>query len=466
MHRLFTHQKRGGTMDKLTLYPVLSKDISVSKVSTEKEDDIVIYNTATRVKAYPNTGTYEFAKRCRGDKPLKEIIAELSRISKESPETIEKNLLTLIKTMEKNKMISFMPSPLHPPRPEPPEVTLFKRMVSVIFDVTNACNLRCKHCYNNSGAKREDELTFEEIKKAVDTFANIGVLNMVLSGGEPLLHPDLFDIISYIRSKPLSCIIFTNGTLITQEVVNRFKALSILSVAISLDGATPETNDSFRGIPGSFEKTVKAIKMLKEAEIPVRINVCLHKGILGEIDDLLNLFREWNITEYSVWPVSYTGRSQEPDFVITLEEYKTVLKQLKEYQSAEGVKNEIPYVPQQINCGAGRGSLTIRSNGTITLCSPFPDEISLGNIRTDSITEIWNNSELLWKIRRINISECEMCRGCNHIKVCQGGCMAHNYQRTGTFMCGDPFECAYFDVYHDYTPVVATRQSRLSVEIR
>ena len=451
---------------KLKMYPVLSKEFSVSKVVTEKGDDIVIYNTATRVRAYPNTATYEFTKRCRGSKPLHKIVADLSRISGESPQKIEENLSTLIKTMEENKMISFIPSPLHPPRSEPREVTLFKRMISIIFEITNRCNLRCKHCYNDSGAKRDGELTFEEIKKSVDTFAGIGVLNMVLSGGEPLLHPHIFDIIEYIRSKPMSCIIFTNGTLITEEVVKKFKEFSIVSVALSLDGATPETNDSFRGIPGGFEKTVKAIKMLKEAGIPVRINVCLHKGILDEFDDLLSLFKKWEITDYSVAPASYTGRLQEPNFVITPEEYKKVLEQLKEYESAKGAKNELPYVPQSINCGAGMNSLTIRSNGSVTLCSPFPDEISLGNIRKDSITEIWSNSELLCKIRHIDASESEMCRECRHIKVCQGGCMAHNYRRTGKLGCGDPYECAYFEVYNDYTPVEVKRQSRLSVEIR
>ena len=451
---------------KSKMFPVLSKEFSVSKVITEKGDDIIIYNSVTRVRAYPNEATYEFTKRCRGDRPLQGIIADLSCISGDPPQKIEETLSTLVKTMEENNMISFVSSPLPSPRPGPREVALFKRMISIIFEITNRCNLRCKHCYNDSGAKRDDELTFEEIKKAVDTFADIGVLNVVLSGGEPLLHPRIFDIIKYIRSKPMSCIIFTNGTLITEEIVKKFKELSLVSVAISLDGATPKTNDSFRGIPGSFEKTVNGINMLQEAGIPVRINVCLHRGILDEIDDLLGLFKEWEITDYSVAPAAYTGRLQEPDFVITPEEYKMVLRRLKEYESAKGAKNELPFVPQSINCGAGMNSLTIRSNGSITLCSPFPDELSLGDIRTDSLADIWNDSELLWKIRRINASESDMCKGCRHIQVCQGGCMAHNYRRTGKLWCGDPYECAYFEVYHDYTPVEFKKGSRLSVEVR
>jgi radical SAM protein with 4Fe4S-binding SPASM domain len=452
--------------NKLEMYPVLSKHFLISRVIIKKKDDTVIYNTKTRVRAYPNTATYEFAKRCTGNNTLQDIISDLSRMSGEEPQEIVKSLSTLIKTMEDNNMISFLTLPLHPPRVNPPEVPLFKRMTSIIFEITNRCNLRCKHCYNDSGPKRDQELTFEEIKKSVDTFADAGVLNIVISGGEPLLHPHIFDIIQYIRSKPMSCIIFTNGTVITEDTVKKFKDFSIVSVAISLDGATPETNDSFRGILGSYKKTVKAIKMLQKEEIPVRINVCLHKGILDEFDELLNLFKKWDITDYSVAPAAYTGRQHEPDFVITLEEYKKVLKQLKEFEFKKGKKNELPYIPNSINCGAGMNSLTIRSNGDITLCSPFPDELSLGNIKTDSIIDIWNNSELLNKIRSINASESEMCKGCKHIMVCQGGCMAHNYRRTGELGCGDLYECAYFEVYNDYTPVEFKRQSRLSVEIR
>lgn len=446
-------------------YPVLSKEFSLSKVYTEKGEDMVIYNTTTKVRARPNAATYEFAKRCRGDKSLKEIIVELSRTSGELPEKILKDLSTVVQKMVKNNMITFVPSPLQPPRPEPGEVTLFKRLTNIILEVTNKCNLRCKHCYNDSGVKRENELTIEDMKKLIDYLADIGVLNIVFSGGEPLLHPDFLDLVEYARSKPLSCIIFTNGTLLTEEIVQQFKTLSILSVATSIDGATPETNDSFRGVPKSFEKTVKSIKMLKKAEIPVRVNVCLHKGILGEIARMLALLKEWGITDYSIWPVSYTGRPEDTDFVITPEEYKTVVKQIKEYECAEGIKNEFPYNPHLVNCGVGRNSLTVRSDGTVVLCPPFPDSTSLGTIQ-DSLIDIWNNAPLLKKVQHINAAESDMCKGCNHIKVCQGGCMGNYYRITGELGCGDLYECAYFDVYNDYTPVAITRQSRLSIEIR
>ena len=447
------------------MYPVLSKEFSISNVITEKGDNMLIYNTATKIKARPNEATYEFAKRCRGDKPLDEIITALSRLWGEPPEKIQESLLPLIKTMEENKMIFFAPSPLTPPRPGPCEVKLSKRLQGVSIEVTRQCNLHCKHCYSNSGAKRENELTTEEIKRLIDELANTGVLNILVTGGEPLLHPDLFDIIKYIRSKPMSCMLFTNGTLLTEKSVNTLKELGVLSVTVSMDGATPETHDAFRG-GESFEKVVRAIKMLKEVGIPVKINVSLHKGILGEITDLLTLFEKWEIKEYYLGPITYTGRLERSDFTITPEEYKKVLKQVKEYEISVGrAKKKLPYFPELITCGIGMGNLTVRSNGSVAPCITFPDDISLGNIREVRIAEIWNNSPVLNKMRRISASENEKCKECIHIRVCGGGCIADHYRRTGKLGCGDPFECAYFEVYDEYTPVEIDEQY-LPLEIR
>jgi len=452
-------------MNRLKSYPVLQKEFSISKVHTEKGDDMFIYNTATRMKARPNEATFEFAQRCRGNKSVEEIISELSQMSGESPGKIQKDLSPLMKKMVDNNIIYFAPSPLHPPRPEPYEVDLRRRLPSIMLEITRHCNLQCKHCYSNSGTKREGELTYEEIKQLIDELAHTGVLNIVITGGEPLLHPHLFDILAQARSKPLSCMVFTNGTLITEEVVRQFKELGIVSVAISIDGATAETHNAFRGVK-SFNRAVQAIKMLKEAGIPIRANVSVHKSISDEIVDVLRLLKKWGIDEHSIHPISYTGRSEGSDFTITPEEYEDILKQVKKYEISCGeAKKRLPYGPELINCGIGLSSLFIKSNGDVSPCPAFPDEISIGNIREVTVAEIWNNSEFLNKVRRMSASENDMCRECPHIKVCGGGCMADIYRRTGELGWGDPFECAYFTVYDDYDPYRYDKKF-LSVEIR
>jgi radical SAM protein with 4Fe4S-binding SPASM domain len=451
-------------MTKLTLYPVLAKEFSISNVITEKGDNMLIYNTKTKVKARPNKATYEFVKQCRGDKSLKEIIAALARMSGESVEKIQETLLPLVKKMEENTMLFLAPSPV-PVRPGPCEVNLSKRLQGVSLEITRKCNLQCIHCYSDSGKKREKELTTKELYDLIDEFAQLGVLNILVTGGEPLLHPDVFDIIAYIRSKPMSVMLFTNGTMVTEEVVTRVKELGVLSVTVSLDGATAKTHDTFRG-GKSFDAVVEAVNLLKKAEIPVRVNVSLHKGILGEIVLLLDLFKKWGITEYFLGPITYTGRPTESGNVITPEEYKTVLEQVKEYEKTVGIptKKRLPYFPELITCGIGMGNLTVRSNGVIAPCITFPDDISLGNVRTDSLADIWNDSPLLNKLRCMSALENDTCKTCAHIRVCGGGCIANNYRRTGELGSGDPYECAYFEVHTTYTPVEIDEQY-LPVEI-
>ena len=453
---------------KLDKYPVLQKEFSLSKVITEDEEDIILYNTATGVKAYPHSGAYQFQKRCRGNKTLREIILELSCISGEPFEKIQKDLSPLVKKMADNRMLIFLSTPLNAPRPEPAEVSLYSRIENVSLEITRKCNLRCKHCYSNSGIKRENELTFKEIKELIDDLAAAAVLNITLTGGEPLLHPHIFDVISYIRSSHLSCIILSNGTLITNEVVNRLKDIGILGVAISIDGATDETNDSFRGVPKSFEKVVHAIKMLQAAGIPVRGNISIHKENLHEFSGILNLLEQLHITNYRVRPISYSGRSEESDIFIAPEDFVEVLKKLRQYEIDHGeeVQRKHNHDPRIKNCGIGLGSIAITSNGNVVPCPPFPDNVSLDNIRETPIAEIWNNSPFLNSVRRISASENDECKTCAHVTVCKGGCIADVFARTGKLDCGDVFDCAYFQVYHDYIPVEIGKQSILSVEIR
>ncbi len=450
---------------ELLEYPVLSRELSLSRVFTREKEDIVIYNAGTGLKAYPNEATFEFVKRCRGLLSLKEIISELCALSGDSFSAVQGSLSPLMKKMEENGMLQLLPSPLQIPRPEPGEVHLYSRIENVSLEVTRSCNLRCKHCYNDSGVQKRNELSFEEIKQLIDELENTGVLNVMLTGGEPLLHPRLFDIIELIRLHSMSCMLFTNGTLLTKEVVTALKG-RVLSVTVSIDGAVPETHDSFRGVPNSFEKTVKAVKMLKEAGIPVRCSVCIHKGNLREVTDIVRLLEELKVNPDRMRPVSYTGRSEESAVCVSPEEYGNVLEGLRNYEEVRGhVKIELPSTLRIKNCGIGRRSIVIRSDGEVAPCPPFPDEVSLGNVRERTLAEIWNGSPFLNAARAVSVLESELCRECAHVSVCRGGCIADYYVKTGNLGCGDPFECAYFRVF-DYVPVEADNEPFLSVEGR
>lgn len=448
---------------ELTHYPVIAQAVSVSKVTTHQGEDTIIFNTLTGKKAYPNTDTYEVVRRCRGDKTLEDIVQELSSLSGEDPSTLRQKIAPLLEKMEKASIIYDSPTPLYPVR-EIHEAVLHTRLENVAIELTHQCNLRCKHCYSNAGEKRNDELTTDEIRNVLDDAASLGVFNIILTGGEPLLHPDLVDIISYVREKPMVCMLFTNGSLITPDMVKRIQKAGIHTVATSLDGLH-ESHDTFRGIPGSYERTVQSIRLLKEAGIPVRLNISIHKGNLTQLIEMMDLLREWGITNYYLWPISFSGRRGPEGESITLtpREYEDVIRTLRNHD--EHPPKEIAFISNPVNCGIGRGQLFIRSDGTVSPCPQFPDDVSLGNVRENSLKDIWNDSTFLNEARAIDPRNSEMCSRCEHLKVCKGGCIAEHYARTGKLGCGDPLECAYFRAFGEYTPVEVERNT-LSVEIR
>jgi MoaA/NifB/PqqE/SkfB family radical SAM enzyme len=126
----------------------------------------------------------------------------------------------------------------------------------VVWDFTHSCNLSCKHCYSNSGAVLEEELTTQEALDVVDQVADAGVTALAFSGGEPLSRKDFFEVSRHAVERELYVSVATNGTLLTKENVKRLKQTGVNYVEVSVDGASAKTHDEFRGVPGAFEKAV------------------------------------------------------------------------------------------------------------------------------------------------------------------------------------------------------------------
>ena len=142
-----------------------------------------------------------------------------------------------------------------------------------VLHITNTCNLRCKHCYASAGQPLPDTLTFEEIIDIIDQLAELNINYITLSGGEPFLHERLFDIIDYINTKNIHIMITTNGTTLTDEIVEKIKAAGVDSLQISIDSSIPEIHDEFRGAQGAFAKAVDGIKLCKKHGVKMMLMV-------------------------------------------------------------------------------------------------------------------------------------------------------------------------------------------------
>jgi radical SAM protein with 4Fe4S-binding SPASM domain len=341
----------------------------------------------------------------------------------------------------------------------------------IVWDYTYACNLRCKHCYASAGKPLSDELSGEEALRIADMLADFGVTAVSFSGGEPLMRGDIFDTIKRLRDNGVYVAVASNGTLITRETARRLKEAGVGFVQISLDGATAETHDSFRGIPGAYEETLQGIGNCVESDFFVEISTTATSLNYAEIPRIADLCEEVGADWYIVYNFIPTGRGHfivEND--ISPEEREELLRTLW-HKLANGGKLQVlstapqfarvalqeqkdseskiipghfynPMLTGQLQdlgefiggCGAGRMYSAIKPNGTLQPCVFMP--IELGNLRKQEIEEIWDTHPVLQTLRdRTQLKG--HCGICEYKWVC-GGCRARAYNYLGDITAPDP----------------------------
>ncbi len=264
------------------------------------------------------------------------------------------------------------------------------------LQITDRCNLRCRHCY--VGEPHHQDLSFEKIKKVFEEFEEIQGLRLLISGGEPILHPSFWEINEILRHYEFRSILLSNGTLITKEVAKRLK---VHEVQLSLDGMR-YGHEMLRG-KGTFDKVVQAIDFLKEANIRVSIATMIHRENLNEFDELANLIKLKEIKEWNVDVPSIAGRFKDnQDLWIKPSQAGKYLQ----YGFGGGLhlseKNTI--------CGAHLCAIIIK--GRICKCSLFSDE-PVGEI-DEGLRKCWE------RIPRISIKDLNC--DCPYVEDCHGGC--------------------------------------------
>lgn len=333
---------------------------------------------------------------------------------------------------------------------------------SVDIAITNRCNLRCKYCSHFSSANDvEDDLTTDEWLSFFEELGELGVMTIVLQGGEPFCRPDLQQIINGIVNNHMRYSILSNGTLISEETCEHISRTERCNaVQVSIDGSNAKVHDSFRG-EGSFVKAINGITCLKKYDIPVKVRVTIHRKNVHDLKNIASLLlNDLGLESFSTNSASYMGlcRSNVESIQLTPSErtlaMETLLNLKHKYNGrikgqagpiAEGehwlrmVENQRKdTTPSQHSgslngCGGVFSKLAIRSDGVITPCSQM-GHFELGRINEVRLVDIWLNHIELIKLRErtsIPLSEFEYCRDCDYVNYCSGDCPAIAYNLVG-----------------------------------
>ncbi|CCQ94171.1 Coenzyme PQQ synthesis protein [[Clostridium] ultunense Esp] len=345
----------------------------------------------------------------------------------------------------------------------------------VIWEVTRACALKCLHCRAEAQYQADPrQLTFEEGKKLLDKILELDKPLLVFSGGDPLMRPDLFDLAEYAVNIGLSVSMTPSATpKVTKEAMRKAKEVGLSRWAFSLDGSNAEIHDAFRGVPGSFDLTMRSIDYLRELGMPLQINTTVTRYNLQDLDNIAALLEEKGVVLWSVFFLVPTGRGQVKDMITAKEteevfawlyrknkevpfQIKTTeahhyrrfyLQQLEKEkgtasyedyiaQKEGGIKDLLGRAPQGVR--DGNGFLFISHIGDVYPSGFLP--IKAGNVREQPLAEIYRESPIFKSLRNPSGFKGK-CGVCEFNQIC-GGSRARAYGVTGDYLASEP-TCIY-----------------------
>ena len=228
-----------------------------------------------------------------------------------------------------------------------------ERRPIVVWNITRACNLKCIHCYNDSGAgKPAEEISSQKAKAVLDDLAQFGVPSVLFSGGEPLMRADLFELLEYAGQCGLRTVISTNGTLITKEIAQKINKAGVTYVGISLDGIG-DVNDRFRGVSGAFELAVSGIRNVQQAGVRVGLRLTMTKRNIQDLERWFDFFEAENIERacfYHFVPSGRGGNIQAEALTHpqSRQAVETILQKTRQFRQA-GRKTDILTVDNHVD---------------------------------------------------------------------------------------------------------------------
>ncbi len=355
---------------------------------------------------------------------------------------------------------------MHHPHATSKEHAFAPRLIA--WEVTRRCTLKCKHCRASAEhCAYEGELSLDEVKRVIDSVAANFKPIMILTGGEPLLRPDIFDIVRYTKQAGLTPVMATCGVLLTEDIARELKESGIERISVSIDGPDAASHDDFRGVPGAFEGTMAGIEAARKGGLGFQVNTTVTRRNMDAIDDIYKLAISLGAAAFHPFLLVPTGRGKDLQAeLLNPQEYERILNHIYEMR----MDSPIPFKPtcaphyyrvlrqreaeqgREVNpdthgldamskgCMGGISFAFISHVGKVQICGFLEEEA--GDLRQANLDfgAIWKTSVLFNTLRDFRNYKGD-CGVCNYRRWC-GGCRARAFAMTGDYLAEEPF-CAY-----------------------
>lgn len=357
------------------------------------------------------------------------------------------------------------------------------RAYSISWNITKRCNLNCHHCYLDAdfrGGFRTDELNTEECFRVMDQIAEVNPnAFLILTGGEPLLRPDIYELIRHAADRKFMVVLGTNGTLINRANAEKIKASGAHGVGISIDSMDAAKHDKFRGVNRAWENSTKAFEILNEVGIDFLIQMSVADWNYKEIPDVVAFAEKMGAVAFNLYFLVCTGRGQG-NTDISNEAYEEALKTLyrlqMEYKGRLMINSKCAPQYKRVvyendpdsvytrtysgGCPAATHYSRITPEGNLTPC-PFIEE-AVGSLKTSAFKELWFNAPLMRELRDRKKLQGK-CGTCEFSAMCSG-CRARAFAETGSYMAEDP-SCDYEPGKHGGKEIVLKIEDTLGLEV-
>ncbi len=315
----------------------------------------------------------------------------------------------------------------------------------VAITLLSSCNLKCRHCYGEFGPDKADKLSKETVFNLLDQMEELQCKDVSFTGGEVLLHEDFFEILEYAVGKKIKVSFLSNGVLMDEAVIDKLDKIGGVEVQLSIDGHNAEYHEQLRGMKGSFDKTMKAFRMLRDRKFNVIVSHMItskNYPFIKEMEDLIvkegGRFKSSSIIRMG------NGDGCGREFYLDAEKYYSIHKEKASENSRGEPAPERKGRDYIERCNGGRTRFAIRANGDAVPCDVLPDHegLVMGNIYSQRLEEFAFEFDREKVLGNMNCLELKHCNSCELVTGCRGGCPAISFAETGKFDFPDIFACA------------------------